>query len=98
MWHDVRYALRTFARTRGVAAIAIVTLALGIGATTTMFSVAYAALLRPLPFVEVDRLVVLYISRSTPAEGAVRLRWSIPVINRLAAALASPRTAFESIA
>src|SRR5205807_1583965 len=51
--HDIRYALRTFARMRGVAAVAVVTLALGIAATTTMFSVAYAALLRPLPFTAV---------------------------------------------
>src|SRR5262245_52997902 len=95
LWQDVRYALRTFARMRGVAAIAIVTLALGIGATTTMFSVAYAALLRPLPFTDVDRLVILYISRSTPAEGTARLRWSIPVVSRL---ISGADESFESIA
>ncbi|PYQ73706.1 MAG: hypothetical protein DMG01_22045 [Acidobacteria bacterium] len=93
--HDVRYALRTFARMRGVAAVAVVTLALGIAATTTMFSVAYAALLRPLPFTAVDRLVILYISRSTPREGTVRLRWSKPVIDIVGAV--APY-AFESIA
>src|SRR5947209_3573595 len=93
--HDIRYALRTFARMRGVAAIAVVTLALGIAATTTMFSVAYAALLRPLPFTAVDRLVILYISRSTPREGTVRLRWSNPVIDIVGAV--APY-AFESIA
>src|SRR5438132_186901 len=93
--HDVRYALRTFARMRGVAAVAVVTLALGIAATTTMFSVAYAALLRPLPFTAVDRLVILYINRSTPREGTVRLRWSKPVIDIVGAV--APY-AFESIA
>ena len=91
--HDVRYALRTFVRMRGVVAVAVVTLALGIGATTTMFSVAYAALLRPLPFAKVDRLVILYLSRSTPREGTVRLRWSMPVINNVGAELAPPAAA-----
>ena len=43
--NDLRYSLRSLMRMRGVAAIAVVTLALGIGATTTMFSAAYAALL-----------------------------------------------------
>src|SRR6185503_20355907 len=77
---DLRYAVRTLARTRGVAIVAIVTLALGIGATTTMFSVVYAALLRPPPFTEPDRLVMLYVTRTTPRDGLVRLRWSRPVI------------------
>ena len=75
---DLRYALRAVSRTRGVAALAILTLALGIGATTTMFSVVYATLLRPLPFAEPDRLVLLYVTRTTPKEGWVRLRWSRP--------------------
>jgi putative ABC transport system permease protein len=70
-----------------------------------MFSVAYAALLRPLPFSDVDRLVILYLSRSTPREGTVRLRWSMPVIDRVGAELARPvasstpaAAVFESIA
>ena len=71
---DVRYALRTLARMRGVAVVAILTLALGIGATTTMFSVVYGALLRPLPFVEPDRLVILFTTNATPRDGLTRLR------------------------
>src|SRR5258708_39944039 len=77
---DLRYAVRTLKRMRGVAIVAIITLALGIGATTTMFSVVHAALLRPPPFTKPDRLVMLYVTRTTPRDGLVRLRWSRPVI------------------
>jgi hypothetical protein len=52
---DVRYALRGLRRTPEVAAIAVLTLALGIGATTATFSAVYAVVLRPFPFHEPDR-------------------------------------------
>src|SRR5262249_41287039 len=81
--HDLRYAARTLLRMRGVAAVAILTLALGIGATTTMFSVVYAALLRPLPYPDPDRLVMVYVTRTTPREGFVRMRWSRPGMDPL---------------
>src|SRR5438045_640128 len=54
---DVRYGLRLLRREPGFAIVAILTMALGIGAATTLFSVAYGVLLKPLPWPAPDRLV-----------------------------------------
>jgi putative ABC transport system permease protein len=57
---DTSYALRTFRQKPGFAAITLLILALGIGATTVMFAVVNGVLLRPLPFPKPDRLVILH--------------------------------------
>src|SRR5687768_17521647 len=54
---DVRYAIRTLLGTPLVTGTSLVVLALGIGVTTAIFTVAYGVLLRPLPFADPDRLV-----------------------------------------
>ena len=57
LWQDVRHALRALRRSPGFAAVAIVTLALGIGANTAIFTVAYPLFLRPLPYYEAEDIV-----------------------------------------
>ena len=68
MWHDVRYAVRLALRNPVPSLIAALTLALGIGASTTLFSVAWGVLMKPLPWAEPDTLIRLKESR----EGATR--------------------------
>jgi predicted permease len=67
---DVRMALRSARRTRGFTATALITIALGVGATTAVFSVVRAVILRPLPYPDPDRIVRVY--------GAVN-NWDAPL-------------------
>jgi putative ABC transport system permease protein len=65
--YDVRYALRSLRRQPGFTALALITLALGIGATTTAFAVLDTVLIRPLPYANPDRLVLLREKNRTGA-------------------------------
>jgi predicted permease len=69
-WPDLRYGIRTLRKNPGFTMTAVLTLALGIGANTAIFSVVDAVLLRPLPFPASDRLVRIW--ESEPREGTFR--------------------------
>ena len=70
---DLRYAVRSLAKHKGFSLTALSTLALGIGATTAIFSVVSGVVLRPLPFTQPDRLVQLYGTPALRAEAVDHL-------------------------
>ena len=75
---DLRYALRSLSRARGFTLAVVLTLGLGIGANTAIFSVVRGVLLRPLPHRDGDRLV--YLRHSIDGPGGENIIFSVPEI------------------
>lgn len=77
--HDLAFAFRTAFKRPGTSALTVLTLALGIGINTAMFSMAWRVLLAPLPYADAERLVKL--EQNEPLSGGLDLPWSVPTFD-----------------
>ncbi len=78
VWQDVRYGARTLWKDKRFAAVAIIGLALGIGAASVIFSVVYGVLIAPVPYRNIERFVTFFIHDAAAPPGRQRLALSVP--------------------
>ena len=78
IWSDVRYGLRRLLKRPTFTGLAVVTLALGVGAATTIFSVIQNVLLDPFPYTDASRIAVVQIQDLTSARPSGRIAFQVP--------------------
>src|SRR5688572_25363660 len=92
---DLRYAIRAMLKSPSFTAVAILSLALGIGANTSIFSVVNTLLLKPLPYRSPERLAQVFLQREEPGKGLESSElWSYPKF----VALRDHNEVFEQVA
>jgi predicted permease len=95
LFQDLRYGIATLAKSPGFTTVAILSLALGIGANSSIFSIVYAALLKPLPYDHPNRLVMIFTETENPKTGKeLSSLWSYPKFKTLR----DNSTSFEQVA
>lgn len=94
MFQDVRHGLRSLMRTPSFLVAALLTLALGIGSTAAIFSIAYAVVLKPLPYPDADRLFVLASPETSIGASDINVRQTGEILHYVRDRIRS----FENIA